>query len=109
MTGNRPNAGSPSQLSQIAANAGDGRIQIFPNPVTDYKFVAEFNQLAKGTYTLQVTDVMGRHILQQTIKISSENQTQNVNLNRGVTKGVYMLKMIGENEKSSFSAKVVVQ
>lgn len=109
MTGNRPNAGSPSLISQLNANAGDGRLQIFPNPVTDYKFIVEFNQLAKGSYTLQVTDVMGRHILQQEINITGENQTQNVNLNPAVTKGVYMLKMTEHNNKSSFSTKVVVQ
>jgi hypothetical protein len=40
-----------------------GKVQIYPNPVTDNRFTVQFNQLPAGAYTLQVTDVLGRQVI----------------------------------------------
>jgi Secretion system C-terminal sorting domain len=107
ISGNKPTGTS----GLISANtpSGDGKIQIYPNPVTNYKFIAEFNQLEAGKYSLQVTDVMGRQVLLQVLNISGENQTQNINLNPSLTKGIYLLKVTNHDSKAVFSTKLVVQ
>ncbi len=110
-SGNRQSPGTSDVITGVMPrNSGDGRIQIYPNPITDYKFVVEFSQLKVGNYMLQVTDVMGRQVHQQLVNIGAEIQTQNVNLNPRLTKGVYMLKLITERDsKAVFSTKLVVQ
>lgn len=38
------------------ANSGDGKVSIYPNPVSNNQFVIQFNQLEAGNYSIQVTD-----------------------------------------------------
>lgn len=91
------------------ANSGDGKIGIYPNPVTNNQFVIRFNQLEAGNYAVQVTDVMGRQVIQKIVNISGDNQSQNIKLNPSVTKGVYLVKVTDANSKTVYSTKVVVQ
>jgi hypothetical protein len=69
----------------------------------------QFTQLQEGSYTMNITDVMGRQVHQQAIVISSESQVQNVNLNSSVAKGVYMVSVADENSKNIFTSKLVIQ
>lgn len=90
-------------------NSGDGKINIFPNPVTENKFAIQFNQLEAGKYTVQVTDVAGRQVAQQLVTVSGDNQVQTIQLNPAVTKGIYLVKVTDQNSKAVYSTKVVVQ
>ena len=90
-------------------NPGDGKISIFPNPVTDKQFVMQFNQLDAGDYTIEVTDVMGRQVVQQVTNISGKNQTQSIKLGASAAQGVYMIKVTSNTNRSVYSAKIVVQ
>ena len=108
VSGNRRGGTSPELLPQ--SNPGsDNRIQVYPNPVTNNKFLILFNQLEPGNYTMQLTDVTGRQLMQQAVNISRDNQTQDVNLNPSYTKGVYLLKVTDHSSKAVFSTKIIVQ
>ena len=93
----------------IPATAETNRIQIYPNPVVNSKFTIQFDQLEDGRYTIQVTDVMGRFVTQQSINISGDNQVQNINLNPANTKGIYLVKVIDANNQAVFNKKLMVQ
>jgi hypothetical protein len=108
VSGNRHGGTSPELLPQTYAG-GDNRIQVYPNPVTNNKFLIQFNQLEAGNYIMQLTDVTGRQVMQQAVNISRDNQTQDVNLNPSYTKGVYLLKLTDHNSKAVYSTKIVVQ
>ena len=82
---------------------------IFPNPITNNQFVIQFTDLSAGNYTVQVTDVMGRQVVQQMINLSGENQTQTIKLNPSAARGVYLVKVTGNSDKVVYSSKVVVQ
>ena len=88
---------------------GSGKIQIYPNPVVNSKFVMQFNQLEDGNYTIQVVDVMGHQVAQQSITIDGDNQTENIRLNPSNTKGVYLVKVIDAGNKAVLSKKILVQ
>lgn len=90
-------------------NSGDGKINIFPNPVTENKFSIQFNQLEAGKYTVQVTDVAGRQVTQQIVTVTGDNQAQTIQLNPAVTKGIYLVKVTDQSSKAVYSTKVVVQ
>ena len=90
-------------------NSGDGKISIFPNPVTNNQFAIQFNELEAGQYTIQVTDVMGRQVLQQIVSVAGEKQTQTVRLNASSSKGVYLVKVTDHANRSVYNTKIVVQ
>lgn len=106
----KPNTSAPSVESRvIPAEAGDGRISVYPNPVTSNQFVVQFNTLEAGNYTVQVTDVMGRQVLQQVINVTGDKQLQTVRLAEGNTKGIYLVKVLDAKNQSVFSSKLIVQ
>ena len=82
---------------------------MYPNPVTNNQFTIQFNQLDAGKYTIQVTDVMGRRLIQQNVSLNGENQSQNIKINPAAARGVYLVKVTDANGKAAFSNKVVVQ
>lgn len=90
-------------------NSGDGKIAIYPNPVTNNQFAIQFNELEAGQYTIQVTDVMGRQVLQQIVSVAGEKQTQTVRLNASSSKGVYLVKVTDHANRSVYNTKIVVQ
>ncbi|MBK5272783.1 MAG: T9SS type A sorting domain-containing protein, partial [Bacteroidia bacterium] len=74
-SGNKPVDIIQEILTSAVTNTGDNRIQIYPNPVINNKFIVQFKQLDPGNYTIQLLDVSGRQVQQKLINISGENQT----------------------------------
>ena len=110
VSGNKPKATNIDLISKnIPGNTGDGKINIFPNPVTNNQFTVQFNDLTAGSYTIQVTDVTGRQVTQQVVTIAGDNQSQLVKLAASNAKGVYLVKVTDSNSKSVYSTKIVVQ
>ena len=100
---------SELMVNKITLNTGDGKVSVYPNPVINNQFVIQFNQLAAGNYTVQVTDVTGRQAVQQAISLNSENQSQTIRLNPSASRGVYLVKVLDQNSKAVYSTKIVVQ
>lgn len=90
-------------------SSGDDHISIYPNPVTNNQFAIRFTQMEAGTYTVIVTDVMGRQVVQQQVSLSGDNQTQQIRLSATAGKGVYLVKVTDQSSKTVYSAKVVLQ
>lgn len=110
VSGKKPKATAVDVISgNTPSNTGDGRINIFPNPVTNNQFTIQFNELEIGNYTVQVTDVTGRQLMQQVVNVSGDNQSQMIRLNSSVAKGVYLVKVSDQNSKAVYSTKIVLQ
>jgi Secretion system C-terminal sorting domain len=107
-SGAKAKGGAPDLISNPVM-AGSEKISIYPNPVTNNQFAVQFNELEPGNYTIIVTDVTGRQIVQQPISISGENQTQQIKLNATSGRGVYLVKVANQSGKAVYSTKVVVQ
>ncbi len=106
----KPKTTAPQLLSRtIPVSPGDGKINIFPNPVTSNQFVIQFNDLEAGNYSVTVTDVTGRQVMQQVVNVNADNQTQTIRLADATAKGVYLVKVSDGASKSIFSTKLVVQ
>lgn len=87
----------------------NNKIQVFPNPVTDNQFTLQFSQLTAGKYNIQITDVMGRQIVQRVVNINADEQTENIKLHRNTAKGIYLIKLTDQENTSVFAKKIVVQ
>lgn len=94
-------------LKAIQSN-DDGRIQVYPNPVTENRFTVQFN-LPEGKYTVQLNDVMGRLVSRTKTNITGEGQTENFQLPALSGKGVYLVKVIDQNNKTVLIKKILVQ
>lgn len=87
----------------------NGLVQIYPNPVINNKFSLQFNKLEAGEYTVQLTDVMGRLLLQRIINVGGKNQTEAITLTESAAKGIYLVKIVDKNSKAVYSKKLIVQ
>jgi len=106
VSGNKPKSVQTDVMSRtIIGDNGDGKINIYPNPVTNNQFVT----LEAGTYTLQVTDVTGRQVITQQVNVSGENQAQTIRLAPSASRGIYMVKVMDQSNKSVFTTKLVLQ
>lgn len=85
----------------------DGRIQLYPNPVTNNQFTVQFD-LADGNYTVEVKDVLGRQVTRTTANVKGKGQTKTLNLPPTSTKGFYLIKIIDQNNKTVYSKKLLV-
>ena len=84
-------------------------IQLYPNPVTNHMFTIQFTKLRAGDYMVELVDVTGRQVMQRRVNVNSKIQTENVEFDRFVAQGVYMVKVSDRNRKSVFTQKLVVQ
>ena len=84
-------------------------VQVYPNPVVTNYFTLQFNKIPVGDYVVELTDVMGRSILQKRITVNHENGTQNISLTSVNAKGVYLVKMANKANKGVFEQKVMIQ
>ena len=96
------------RLLKAIEETEDGRIQLFPNPVTNNQFTVQFN-LAEGNYTVQIKDVLGRLVSRTKTNIKGEGQTENFQLTALSGKGVYLVKITDQNNKTVFTRKILVQ
>lgn len=108
VSGNKPKATNVDLITK-GTETGDSRISIFPNPVTANQFNIQFTDAEAGSYMVQVTDMMGRQLMQQNITVSGDNQVQQIKLKSSVSKGVYLVKVTDAASKSIFSTKIVIQ
>jgi hypothetical protein len=58
---------------------------------------------------IELVDVTGRQVMQRRVNVNSQIQTENVEFDRFVAQGVYMVKVSDRNRKSVFTQKLVVQ
>jgi hypothetical protein len=84
-------------------------IGVYPNPVTASRISVQFNKVPHGDYTVELTDVLGRSVMQRRLTINNETQVQVLSLNESNSKGIYMVKVYDVEKQSVFTQKVVVQ
>lgn len=96
-----------SKLVPAPAPAPDARV--FPNPVSGNRFNVLFEGQPAGRYTIVLSDLAGRNLNMKTISVATGRQVESVNLNNGLAKGVYLVKVLNENKEAVITEKVVVQ
>ena len=110
VSGTKPKTTSVDLISRNdTPNSGDGKVNIYPNPVTNNQFVIQFNSLDAGTYSVQVTDVMGRQVIQQNVNLNGDNQSQTIKMASSASRGVYLVKVTDQSSKIVYSTKIVLQ
>jgi len=86
---------------------GNAAVSVFPNPVLNRSFQVSFDKVAAGSHTLQVTTVSGTSVLSKVIDVNTKSVAQ-ITLPSSVRSGVYMIKVIDNAGKVTYSGKIVV-
>lgn len=84
-------------------------IHVYPNPVTNGNFRVTFSELPAGKYELQLFDWNGKIVAQQSVLLTRGRQTEQVIADGSLAKGVYLLKITGNNSRTVYSDKLMVQ
>ena len=84
-------------------------IAVYPNPVLNNRVSVQFSKVPAGEYVVELTDMLGRRIQQKKISVAYQNQVQELPLNEGNSKGLYMVKVLDAAKQSVFTQKVMVQ
>lgn len=96
-----------SKLPTTDLAIGDSKV--YPNPVTNSSFNVLFDGRQEGRYSVAVTDLTGRTMLTKSVTVNKGVQTEQISLNRNISKGVYMVKVTDENNNVIIKEKIVVQ
>ncbi|MDQ6755429.1 MAG: T9SS type A sorting domain-containing protein [Bacteroidota bacterium] len=86
---------------------GNEFISIYPNPVFGSQFKVTFDKIAPGNYTVALTDIAGKLIMNKQVYVNVAGQVENVQLKNRPANGVYLIKITDSDKKSVFSDKVV--
>ncbi|MEO6550358.1 MAG: T9SS type A sorting domain-containing protein [Ferruginibacter sp.] len=90
----------------IPGNIEDAKI--YPNPLSGSQFNVVFDGQANGKYTILLTDIAGRTFQSKVVSISKPFQVEVVRLATKTARGMYLVKVLGENKQMAFSEKIVV-
>ncbi len=98
-----------SRIAQQPEDLQSSLVQVYPNPVSDNQFVIQFSKLEAGEYTVRVTDVMGRQVMQRVVNVGGEYQSETVRLNPANAKGVYLVNIFDRSNRAVYTKKLIVQ
>jgi hypothetical protein len=85
------------------------QISVYPNPVTGSTIRLQFNKVPAGNYVVELRDALGRTVMQRKISLNSENETQELKLDKHSSGGIYMVKLVDGTNHSVFTQKLLVQ
>lgn len=107
----RPKNTTTSEIvtKKIPDNIIQGKISIYPNPVSNNQFTLQFGKITPGNYDLEMTNVIGQVVMQRAVNVQSEDQVETISIKSSFARGVYLVKVTGRGSESVFSQKLVVQ
>ena len=95
-------------ISSVSAKTLDKAVvSIYPNPVTIHSFSLQLSNFSKGKYTIELSQLQGKKILQHDLKISG-SQTEKINLPENIAAGAYLVQVINSSGESVYTDKIIV-
>ncbi len=93
-------------LPSLVSISGD--ITIYPNPAVNKTVNVNFNKLVAGNYSLILTDVNGKAVLNKTVNVNA-NSNEKVSLPKTAASGVYMLRVVDAKGKTVHTNNIIVE
>lgn len=84
-------------------------IAIYPNPVATGTIKLRFTDQPAGRYQVQFLDINGQLIIKKDITIHNRRQVEEFRLPAFVTKGTYVVNVISDSNKISYTEKINVE
>jgi Secretion system C-terminal sorting domain len=90
-------------------NAVNDSIQLYPNPVTNGTFRIQFSGVPAGMFTVNIIDAKGQLVQTKLVTTSGKISGADISLDGLVAKGIYIVRIIDNNNKLVFAEKIMVQ
>ncbi len=100
---------SVAKVAPVVTVKSGETVSIYPNPVKNKLVNVYFNGDLQGKHMVEVVDVNGKKIAAKTIELSSKNQSQTIQLPASMAGGLYIVHVLGSNNKNVFTANIVVE
>jgi hypothetical protein len=85
------------------------KFALYPNPIVSNQVYVSFNVRETGRYTIQLLDLTGKVISEKIAVINNGAQVVPVNVQSGLAKGPYMVKVLSNSKKAVFTDKLIVE
>ncbi len=100
--------------TQLARSAVPGlveaeKISIYPNPVSGNLFRVNFTNKKAGKYNVQLIDIAGKMVSDNSMTVSSAGHTGEVKVDPSLSKGMYLVKVLDNEHKAVFLKKIIIE
>jgi len=106
---NQETEAAPQQQAVQPEIIAKSNIAIYPNPVTAGTIKLRFTDQPAGRYQVQFLDINGQLISKKDITIHNHRQVEEFRLPAFVTKGTYVVNVISDSNKISYTEKINVE
>jgi hypothetical protein len=86
----------------------NNNISVFPNPAVNKNFTLQFNKIPNGNYNIELNDANGKTIFTKKVVINGLH-IETINLPKGTSSGLFLVKVSDKKGKNYYSEKIVVQ
>jgi hypothetical protein len=86
----------------------NNNISVFPNPAVNKNFTLQFNKIPNGNYNIELNDANGKTIFTKKVVINGLH-IETINLPKGTSSGLFLVKVSDNKGKNYYSEKIVVQ
>jgi Secretion system C-terminal sorting domain len=83
-------------------------ISVYPNPVTGSQFRVTFSKNKPGTYTIVLTDLVGKALMSKVVNILADGQVETVSMKSKPAQGMYLVKVINADKENVSSTRIVI-
>lgn len=73
-----------------------GNIKVYPNPVLFDEVNVQFDDLPAGKYLIELTDLLGRKVIQQKVKLTGQRQTEQIQIPTITAQAFYYIRILNE-------------
>jgi hypothetical protein len=85
------------------------KIKVYPNPVLFDEVNIQFNDLPIGKYTIELTDPLGRKVIQQKVKLTSQSQTALIQIPTVTAQAFYYIRILNAKNMLVSTHKLAVE
>ena len=100
---------NPSAILPGKAILKTGNIRVYPNPVLFDEVNIQFNDLPAGKYTIELSDPLGRKVIQQKVKLTSQKQTALIQIPTNTAQAFYYIRILNEKNMLVSVNKLAVE
>jgi hypothetical protein len=85
------------------------QVSVYPNPITKGHFRVDFSNYESGQYDIQMSDLNGRIISQKRVRVGMRGQSETFTTMPGLSKGLYLVKVVNSSRQIISSGKILLQ
>lgn len=101
-------AKTQAKTSVAPRSDGNGKVGLYPNPVTQGLLTIVFNDLPAGKYYVDMLNGAGVGMQSKAVNLRQKGQTETLNTSR-LAKGLYVIRITNESRQEAFTEKVLLQ